>query len=38
VSFDAELYRERNTVERCINRGGGPATRLNKTPDSPNST
>ena len=37
VSFDAELYRERNTVERCINKikaWRGLATRYDKTPDS----
>lgn len=37
MSFDAELYRERNTVERCINKikaWRGLATRYDKTPDS----
>ena len=37
VSFAAELYRERNTVERCINKikaWRGLATRYDKTPDS----
>jgi transposase len=37
VTFDAELYRERNTVERLINRlkdWRGIATRFDKTPES----
>ena len=37
VSFDAEQYRDRNTVERCINKikaWRGLATRYDKTPDS----
>ncbi|GAA4833197.1 hypothetical protein GCM10023235_77210 [Kitasatospora terrestris] len=37
VSHDAELYRERNTVERLINRlkaWRGIATRFDKTPES----
>jgi transposase len=37
VSHDAEQYRERNTVERCINKiraWRGLATRYDKTPDS----
>lgn len=37
VSFDAERYRDRNTVERCINKikaWRGLATRYDKTPDS----
>jgi transposase len=37
VSHDAELYRERNTVERLINKlkaWRGIATRYDKTPDS----
>ncbi|MDQ1005892.1 transposase [Streptomyces sp. V4I23] len=37
VNFDAELYRERNTVERVINRlkdWRGIATRFDKTPES----
>ena len=37
VSFDAERYRGRNTVERCINKikaWRGLATRYDKTPDS----
>lgn len=37
VSHDAELYKERNTVERCINKiraWRGLATRFDKRPDS----
>ena len=37
VSHDATLYKERNTVERCINRlrnWRGIATRFDKTPES----
>lgn len=37
VTFDAELYRDRNTVERLINRlkdWRGIATRFDKTPES----
>jgi transposase len=37
VSHDADLYRERNTVERLINKmkaWRGVATRYDKTPDS----
>jgi transposase len=37
VSHDAELYEDRNTVERCINKfkeWRGLATRYDKTPDS----
>ena len=37
MSFDADLYRDRNTVERCINKikaWRGLATRYDKTPDS----
>jgi transposase len=37
VSHDADLYTERNTVERCINRlrnWRGIATRFDKTPQS----
>ena len=37
VSFDTDLYRDRNTVERCINKiksWRGLATRYDKTPDS----
>jgi transposase len=37
VSHDAELYKDRNTVERCINKlkeWRGLATRYDKTPDS----
>jgi transposase len=37
VSHDAEQYKDRNTVERCINRvraWRGLATRYDKTPDS----
>lgn len=37
VTHDTELYKERNTVERCINRlrnWRGIATRYDKTPDS----
>ncbi len=37
VSHDTELYKERNTVERAINRmkaWRGIATRYDKTPDS----
>lgn len=37
VSHDAELYMERNTVERCINKikdWRGLATRFDKRPDS----
>ena len=37
VSHDAELYKDRNTVERCINRlrnWRGIATRYDKTPES----
>lgn len=37
VGHDAALYKERNTVERCINRlrnWRGIATRYDKTPDS----
>ena len=37
VSHDAELYKERNTVERCINKikaWRGLATRYDKTPES----
>src|SRR5260370_23243660 len=37
VSHDAELYKERNTVERCINKikdGRGLATRFDKNPES----
>ena len=37
VSHDADLYTERNTVERCINRlrnWRGTATRFDKTPQS----
>lgn len=37
ISHDAELYRERNTVERLINKlkaWRGVATRYDKTPDS----
>lgn len=37
VSFDAERYRDRNTVERCINKikaWRGLATGYDKTPDS----
>jgi len=37
VTHDAEQYKERNTVERCINRiraWRGLATRYDKTPDS----
>jgi transposase len=37
VSHDAELYKERNTVERCINRikaWRGLAMRSDKRPDS----
>jgi transposase len=37
VSHDAALYKERNTVERCINRlrnWRGIATRYDKTPTS----
>lgn len=37
VSHDAELYKERNTVERCINRlrnWRGIATRYDKSPES----
>ncbi|MDF9813960.1 transposase [Streptomyces sp. SPB162] len=37
VSHDAELYKDRNTVERCINRlrnWRGIATRYDKTPQS----
>lgn len=37
VGHDAELYKDRNTVERCINKikdWRGLATRYDKTPDS----
>ncbi len=37
VTFDADLYRDRNTVERLINRlkdWRGIATRFDKTPES----
>lgn len=37
VSYDATLYKDRNTVERCINRlrnWRGIATRFDKTPES----
>ncbi|MDP9861054.1 transposase [Streptosporangium brasiliense] len=37
VSHDEGLYRDRNTVERCINKikqWRGPATRYDKTPES----
>jgi transposase len=37
VTHDAELYKDRNTVERCINRikdWRGLATRYDKTPES----
>ncbi|UJB46939.1 IS5 family transposase [Streptomyces sp. A1-5] len=37
VTHDTMLYRERNTVERCINKikeWRGPATRYDKTPES----
>jgi transposase len=37
VGYDADLYKERNTVERAINRmkaWRGIATRYDKTPDS----
>ncbi|MFG2683613.1 transposase, partial [Streptomyces sp. NPDC048392] len=37
LTHDAELYKERNTVERCINRlrnWRGIATRYDKTPTS----
>lgn len=37
VSHDADLYKDRNTVERCINKlkeWRGLATRYDKTPDS----
>jgi transposase len=37
VAFDAAQYRDRNTVERCINKikaWRGLATRYDKTPDS----
>jgi transposase len=37
ISHDAELYKERNSVERCINKikdWRGLATRYDKTPDS----
>lgn len=37
TSHDAELYKERNTVERCINRlrnWRGVAFRFDKTPES----
>jgi transposase len=37
VSHDPELYKDRNTVERCINKikeWRGLATRYDKTPDS----
>lgn len=37
VSHDAELYKERNSVERCINKikaWRGLATRYDKTPES----
>ncbi len=37
VSHDTDLYKERNTVERLINKlkaGRGIATRYDKTPDS----
>jgi transposase len=37
ISHDAELYKDRNTVERCINKikqWRGLATRYDKTPDS----
>jgi transposase len=37
VSHDADLYRDRNSVERCINKikeWRGLATRYDKTPDS----
>jgi transposase len=37
VEYDAALYRDRNTVERCINKikdWRGLATRFDKTPES----
>ena len=37
VGCDAELYKDRNTVERCINKikdWRGIATRYDKTPES----
>ncbi|MFI6630958.1 hypothetical protein ACIBI7_18975, partial [Nonomuraea fuscirosea] len=37
VSHDPDLYKQRTTVERCINRiqeWRGPAFRFDKTPDS----
>ncbi|MFH9355703.1 transposase, partial [Kitasatospora sp. NPDC017646] len=37
VTHDADLYKDRNTVERCINKikeWRGLATRYDKTPDS----
>lgn len=37
VAYDAELYKDRNTVERCINKikdWRGIATRYDKTPES----
>lgn len=37
VSHDTDLYKQRDTAERCINRieeWRGPALRFDKTPDS----